>query len=113
MNVRVCQDRSQDSSMEGFGRAAEGGEPSRSKAPRGWGLGRGVPSPSLENFANYKLKIFKSMVVNPRTTKLFLSTFAPNGGLHQPPWILVFPTEFFGEIFHGYSFGVKESNVDS
>ena len=57
------QNHNQDFSMAGFGKAAEGGELSRREAPRGWGLGRGVPSPSLENFANYKLKICKSMIV--------------------------------------------------
>ena len=51
---------------------------------------------------------------NPRTAKLFQLTFAARGGgLLQPPWILVFPTEFLREIFHGYSFGVKESKGDS
>ena len=35
------------------------------------------------------------------------------GELLQPPWILVFPTEFFCDIFHGYSFEVKESKGDS
>ena len=51
--------------------------------------------------------------INPRTAKLFQLTFAAKGGLLQPPWILVFPTEFLREIFHGYSFGVKESKGDS
>ena len=31
----------------------------------------------------------------------------------QPPGILVFRTDFFCEIIHGYVFGVKESNGDS
>jgi hypothetical protein len=50
---------------------------------------------------------------NPRTAKLFQLTFVAKGGLLQPPWILVFLTEFLCEIFLGYSFGVKESNGDS
>ena len=29
------------------------------------------------------------------------------------PWIFAFPSEFFGHIFHGYVFGVKESNGDN
>ena len=35
------------------------------------------------------------------------------GGYHPPPWILVFPSEFSGNISHGYVFGVKESNGDN
>jgi hypothetical protein len=34
-------------------------------------------------------------------------------GVDATPWILVFSAEFFGEIIHGYVFGVKESNGDS
>ena len=52
--------------------------------------------------------------INPRTAKLFQLTFAAKGGgCCNPPWILVFPTDFLREIFHGYSFGVKESKGDS
>ena len=56
-----------------------------------------------------------SLQFNPRTAKLFQLTFAAKGGggCCNPPWILVFPTEFLREIFHGYSFGVKESEGDS
>ena len=51
--------------------------------------------------------------VNPRKAKLFLLTFAAKGGVCcNPPWILIFPTEFLREIFNGYSFGVKESKSD-
>ena len=58
--------------------------------------------------------IFSYMLVNPRTAKLFQLTFAAKeGGVVATPWILVFPTEFLSEIFHGYSFGVKESKGDS
>ena len=49
----------------------------------------------------------------PRTAKLFQLTFAARGGVVATPWILVFPTEFLREIFHGYSFGVKKSKGDS
>ena len=35
------------------------------------------------------------------------------GGWVPPPWILVFPSEFFKNISHGYVFGVKESNGDN
>ena len=35
------------------------------------------------------------------------------GGWVPPPWILVFPSEFFENISHGYVFGVKESNGDN
>ena len=52
--------------------------------------------------------------INTRTAKLFQLRFAAKGGCcNPPPWILVFPTEFLREIFHGYSFGVKESKGDS
>ena len=33
------------------------------------------------------------------------------GGLMQPPWILVFSAEFFGEIIHWYVFGVKPQGI--
>ena len=59
----------------------------------------------------YKLCMIK---FNPRTAKLFQSKFAAKGGGGlQPPWILVFMTEFLRGIFHGYSFGVKKSKGDS
>ena len=50
---------------------------------------------------------------NPRTHKVFRQPKTPRGGGYHPPWILVFPSEFFGNIFHGYVFGVKESNGDN
>ena len=44
--------------------------------------------------------------------KIHLRT--PKGGwVPPPPWILVFPSEFFKNISHGYVFGVKESNGDN
>ena len=33
--------------------------------------------------------------------------------MQPPPWIFAFPSEFFENIFHGYVFGVKESNGDN
>ena len=36
-----------------------------------------------------------NIVFNPRTTKLFLSTFAPKGGLHQPPLDFGLPDQIF------------------
>ena len=46
--------------------------------------------------------------------KVFLQPKTPKGGLIQPPpWISAFPSEFFGNISHGYVFGVKESNGDN
>ena len=66
------------------------------------------------SFALYTVQYACCQWINPRTAKLFQLTFAAKGGgLLQPPWILVFPTEFLREIFHGYSFGVKESKGDS
>ena len=35
------------------------------------------------------------------------------GGYHPLPWIFAFPSEFFENIFHGYVFGVKESNSEN
>ena len=62
-----------------------------------------------------KSRLYKrNKYVNPRTAKLFQLTFAAKGrgGCCNPsPGILVFPTEYLREIFHGYSFGVKESKV--
>ena len=43
--------------------------------------------------------------------KIHLRT--PKGGGYHPPWILVFPSEFFENISPGYVFGVEESNGDN
>ena len=48
-----------------------------------------------------------------RVQPSYFDNVCNQGGLVQPLWILVFPTEFFCEIIHGYVFGVKESNGDS
>ena len=56
------------------------------------------------------------MTFNPRTPKVKIHLRTPRGGggwVPPPPWILVFPWEFFENITHGYVFGVKESNGDN
>ena len=68
----------------------------------------------LNILTQYRLIASTLLCFNPRTAKLFQLTFAAKGVVATPPpWILVFPTEFLREIFHGYSFGVKESKSDS
>ena len=53
--------------------------------------------------------------INPQTPKVFRQpkTSKGGGGLMQPPCIFAFPSEFFENIYHGYVFGVKESNGDN
>ena len=56
------------------------------------------------------------LTINPRTPKVKIHLRTPRGGGGvgtTPPWILVFPWEFFENITHGYVFGVKESNGDN
>ena len=50
---------------------------------------------------------------NPQMPKVKNHLRTPKGGWVPPPWILVFPSEFFKNISHGYVFGVKESNGDN
>ena len=50
--------------------------------------------------------------INPQMPKVKIHLRTPKGG-GVPPWILVFPSEFFKNISHGYVFGVKESNGDN
>ena len=52
--------------------------------------------------------------VNPQMPKVKIHLRTPKGGgWIPPPWIFAFPSEFFENIFHGYVFGVKESNGDN
>ena len=51
--------------------------------------------------------------INPQMPKVKIHLRTPRGVGTTPPWILVFPSEFFGNISHGYVFGVKESNGDN
>ena len=55
-----------------------------------------------------------SNCLNPQMPKVKIHLRTPKGGVGTtPPWILVFPSEFFKNISHGYVFGVKESNGDN
>ena len=54
--------------------------------------------------------MFENCDFNPQMPKVKIHLRTPRG---VPPWILVFPSEFFGNIFHVYVFGVKESNGDN
>ena len=50
--------------------------------------------------------------LNPQTPKVFRQPKTPKG-VGTTPWIFAFPSKFFGNISHGYFFGVKESNGDN
>ena len=81
-------------------------------------LETGLPDIAVPPGATITSRSAVRIWINPRTAELFQLTFAAKGGgllllLLQPPWILVFPTEFLREIFHRYSFVVKESKGDS
>ena len=61
-----------------------------------------------------KLIIERILSFNPQMPKVKIHLRTPKGGVGTtPPWILVFPSEFFKTISHGYVFGVKESNSDN
>ena len=68
------------------------------QSAKGWGLGRGFPSPSVQNFVNYMPKIFKSMEVqfllvydgdesHNIPENLFKSQYKWDGFKFQPLWL--------------------------
>ena len=78
-----------------------------------WGIERHqrVAKPPIQP-TNRALKMICN--INPQMPKVKIHLRTPRGGwVPPPPWILVFPSEFFGNISHGYVFGVKESNGDN
>ena len=63
---------------------------------------------------SYLLKYYFHNNLIRRCPRYFANRKRPRGGGYHHPWIFAFPSdELFGNISHGYVFGVKESNGDN